>query len=234
MELQVELEQFEGPLDLLLYLIKKNEVDIYDIPITKITEQYLEYLKFMQDKKLDIAGEFFVMAATLIRIKTLMLLPKENADEEIQHIEDPRQELIDKLLEYKKIKELSEKMFQLQEKQSKIFYRGYFSEYEYIKDDYVDLNFSKFFSIYKSSANRIIDKLKYIEVYKDATPIEEIINIILSKIEDSNHLRFFEVIDRTNLSELIVGFMAILELSKLQRIRLIQNILWGEIWLEKV
>ena len=106
MSIPVKLEAFEGPLDLLLHLIDKNKVNIYDIPIVEITEQYLEYIKQMDTKNLEIMSEFLVMAATLVKIKSKMLLPVEESEEE--EAVDPRQELVDRLLEYKMYKYISE------------------------------------------------------------------------------------------------------------------------------
>ena len=109
MTYKVKLDVFEGPLDLLLYLIQKEEVDIYDIPIAKITDQYLEYLELMKLLDLNIAGEFIVMAATLMHIKSKMLLPPDQADEEKPE-EDPRAELVRRLIEYKKFKEAASQL----------------------------------------------------------------------------------------------------------------------------
>ena len=110
MAIPVKLEVFEGPLDLLLFLIEKNKVNIYDIPIVTITEQYMEYVRALQStNNLDIISEFLVMAATLLRIKSKMLLPKVEVEDEEEDI-DPRQELVDRLLEYKKFKYISDEL----------------------------------------------------------------------------------------------------------------------------
>ena len=122
---KVKLEVFEGPLDLLLYLIKKEEVDIYDIPIERITNQYMEYLTLMQMLNLEVAGEFLVMAATLMYIKSRMLLPADQqvTDTEAEEGEDPRWELIRQLVEYKKFKDAALQLGQREEEQSNIFAR---------------------------------------------------------------------------------------------------------------
>src|SRR2546422_4024102 len=122
---KVKLEVFEGPLDLLLYLIKKEEVDIYDIPIERITNQYMEYLTLMQMLNLEVAGEFLVMAATLMYIKSRMLLPSDQqvTDSEAEGGEDPRWELIRQLVEYKKFKDAAVQLGQREEEQSRIFAR---------------------------------------------------------------------------------------------------------------
>src|SRR3989339_1827125 len=110
MKYKVKLEVFEGPLDLLLYLIKKEEIDIYDIPIAKITDQYLEYMEMMKLLDLDIAGEFILMAATLMQIKSKMLLPPDETPQQDIEQEDPRSELVRRLLEYRKFKEAADKL----------------------------------------------------------------------------------------------------------------------------
>ncbi|MGO9244794.1 MAG: segregation and condensation protein A, partial [Verrucomicrobiia bacterium] len=123
---KVKLEVFEGPLDLLLYLIKKEEVDIYDIPIERITNQYMEYLTLMQMLNLEVAGEFLVMAATLMYIKSRMLLPADQqvTDTEAEEGEDPRWELIRQLVEYKKFKDAGLQLGRREEQQANIFSRG--------------------------------------------------------------------------------------------------------------
>ena len=123
MSYKIKLEIFEGPLDLLLYLIKKEEVDIYDIPIAKITDQYLEYLEMMKLLDLDIAGEFIVMAATLMQIKSKMLLPPDETPQEELLEEDPRSELVKRLLEYKKFKEAADALAEKETLASRMYSR---------------------------------------------------------------------------------------------------------------
>ncbi len=127
---RVKLQNFEGPLDLLLFFIKRDELDIYDIPIAKITKEFLEYTQLMRMLDLEVAGEFIVMASTLMHIKVRMLLSKPGEEEEV---EDPRAELVRRLLEYKRYKELAFSFSQMEAEQSNYFYR------EYFKDDAKDL-----------------------------------------------------------------------------------------------
>src|SRR3954468_1595754 len=123
MSINIQLPKFEGPLGLLLYLIRKEEMDIMDINIHEITKQYFEYIKLMKELDLEVAGEFVAMASTLIHIKSRMLLPQYNEEgEEVQ--EDPRKELVQKLLEYKKIKELSQQLYKLPLLGRDVFRRG--------------------------------------------------------------------------------------------------------------
>ncbi|MBI2455184.1 MAG: segregation/condensation protein A, partial [candidate division NC10 bacterium] len=125
MTYQVKLEMFEGPLDLLLHLIREHQLDILDIPMATITDEYLRYLSLMQELDLDVAGEFLLMAATLIHIKSKMLLPPEEAAEgEEAEEEDPRAELVDRLLEYKKFKEAAQTLGVLETEQSRLHGRG--------------------------------------------------------------------------------------------------------------
>jgi segregation and condensation protein A len=124
MPYRVQLQNFEGPLDLLLFLIKKNEVDIYDIPIAEITQQYLAFLQVIEFFDLENAGEFILMAATLMRIKAQMLLPRPALEDE--EIEDPRQELVQRLLEYQKYKEVAEELADFENRQKGFYPRSYF------------------------------------------------------------------------------------------------------------
>ena len=121
MSYKIKLEIFEGPLDLLIYLVKKDHLNIYDIPIAKVTQQYLEYLNLMQLLDLNIAGEFLVMAATLLQIKSKMLLPVDETVQGDQEQEDPRQELVRRLLEYEKFKEIAENLRQREAGQKEVF-----------------------------------------------------------------------------------------------------------------
>ncbi len=123
MSYKIKLELFEGPLDLLLYLVKKDHLNIYDIPIATVTEQYLQYLNLMQLLDLNIAGEFLVMAATLMQIKSKMLLPAEEQTGAEEEQEDPRQELVKRLLEYEKFKEIAESLRKRETDQREVFKR---------------------------------------------------------------------------------------------------------------
>ena len=123
MSYKVRLELFEGPLDLLLYLVKKDHLNIYDIPVSEVTEQYMRYLELMQLLDLNIAGEFLVMAATLLQIKSKMLLPVDETQQEPQEEDDPRAELIKRLLEYEKFKEIAEQLRQRETSQQEVFKR---------------------------------------------------------------------------------------------------------------
>lgn len=124
---KIKLQNFEGPLDLLLFFVRKDELNIYDIPIARITKSYLEYLQLMQDLNLDIASEFILMAATLMRIKVKMMLPKDPVAEEEEEMMDPREELSRRLIEYRQFKEASKSLSELDEYWRQVYRRSYFN-----------------------------------------------------------------------------------------------------------
>jgi segregation and condensation protein A len=233
MPFEVCLEKFEGPLDLLLYLIKREEVDIYDIPIAKITEHYLSLLDQIKGEKVSIAGEFFVMAATLIRIKTQMLLPKQ-ACAELEVIEDPRRRLMIQLLEYQQFKELADTLGRLAHQRSEIFFRSFYPEIQdMMQERQIEFDLNHFLSVFKTVLRKIDDRLDY-EIELEPITIEWKMQEIYDKLQRDNHLRFNQLVMENCLSDLVISFMAILELSKLQRVHLVQNRNFEEIWLEKI
>jgi segregation and condensation protein A len=226
----IKLDRFEGPLDLLLHLIKKEEIDIYDIPIAHITQQYLSYIEMMQMLDLDVAGEFLVMAATLMRIKARMLLPASPVEEEEE--EDPRQELVRRLLEYKRFKEVAESLRGREDDRRLVFERG-FSELVPENED-VELEETTLFDLldaFRQALARVVD-----------APVHEIeaegLDVILRIEEISELLRqkgkvlFSELLEgaRTRI-EIIGTFISILELMRLGRAGAVQRRVFGEIWI---
>lgn len=226
---QFKLGNFEGPLDLLLFLIKKSEVNIYDIPISQITEQYLQFIDYAISINLDNLTEFYLMASTLLYIKSRMLLPVEiNFEDEI---EDPRQELVDRLIEYQKIKKFSELMAKKEEEAEWVIERSKkqhilpFPEDEGLweKIDVWDL-LKTFSSIISSlSSERILD------LYEDVS-INEKISLIQELIENRGEFLFTDLIsNEKSTMDIICAFLAILESVKLKRIVIFQNKLFGDI-----
>ncbi len=233
MLLEVKLDQFEGPMDLLLYLIKREEVDIYDIPIAKITEQYLNYLDEMKKDRISLAGEFFVMAATLIRIKTQMLLPRIQ-DDERANIEDPRSELVLQLLEYQHFKELAEEMHQIARRRGEVFYRTFYPELEtLLKEKFVSLDINQFMRAFQQMANRMQTQPDY-EIELEQRSVEFKIEEVWTCLQKNNHVRFSYLYRPGDARDLVLGFVAILEMARQQRLHLIQNQNFDEIWVEKV
>jgi segregation and condensation protein A len=224
-----KLEKFEGPLDLLLFLIRKAEINIYDIPISAITDQYLSYLKYATRIDLENITEFYLMAATLIWIKSRMLLPVEvNLDEEI---EDPRRDLVEKLIEYQKYKKLSELIAKKEEEAEWVMERKpnqivlpFLDEEVWQSISIWDL-FKTFYSIISSlSAEKTID------LYEEVS-INEKITLIHEYLESSRGQFLFTdlLTGSRSLMELISSFLAVLEMVKAKMIQVFQNRLFGDI-----
>lgn len=220
MSYKIKLEMFEGPLDLLLYLVKKDHLNIYDIPIAKVTEQYLQYINFMQLLDLNIAGEFLVMAATLMQIKSKMLLPAEEGQTEEEQ-EDPRAELIKRLLEYEKFKQIAESLRQKETGQREVFKRP---KVELDKDTFVEREVYFEASIFDlinafSKALKDVPKEVFYEVIKDEFTIEEKIHQILHHLLEVETVKLSDLFNRSkNKLEIIVTFLAILELVRMKEI----------------
>lgn len=231
----VKLEVFEGPLDLLLHLIKKNEVDIYDIPLSIITRQYLEYIKLLKELNLEIAGEFLVMASTLLQIKSKTLLPAP-ADEDAvdEEEEDPRAELVRRLLEYQRYKEAA-----LTLAGRNLLGRDHFArqaphpEAEPARADDEAMEVELFELI--EAFQRILDRVSqesFHEVGADSVTIAERISEILSLLEGKESLLFDDLFPETvSRDYLIATFLAVLELCKLKAIKVVQANRYGAIWL---
>lgn len=225
----VKLEIFEGPLDLLLFLIKKNEIDIYDIPISLITQQYLNYLEMMRNLDLEVAGEFILMAATLIRIKAQMLLPKTE-EEELE--EDPRAELISALLEYKKYKELSAVLKDKEKERSRFFPRSDFSylQSEDEKEDDIDVTLSDLLTAFQKVCRSVPEEIFH-RVKIEEISLDQRIDHILSCLRNREKVKFAELfLDNPIRLVMVVTFIAILELIRLRKIKILQKRSFSEIW----
>ena len=241
MALSVKLEAFEGPLDLLLHLIDKNKIDIYDIPIVEITEQYLDYIKQMQTEDMNIMSEFLVMAATLLDIKCKMLLPAEVNEEGEE--EDPRAELVQKLLEYKMYKYMS---FELKDRQVDAGRNLYKEqtlppEVEQYRQpiDYEelvgDMNLSKLHEIFKSVIKKQEDKIdpirsQYGKIEKDEVNMDAKVLYVEDYIKIHKKFSFRQLLEKQNSKmEVIVTFLVILELMKVGKINIEQEDIFDDI-----
>ncbi len=224
-----KLDHFEGPLDLLLFLIRKNEVNIYEIPIHEITEQYIDYLKYSTKIDLENITEFYVMASTLLYIKSRLLLPVEiNLDDEI---EDPRQELVAKLIDYQKFKKLSELMTEKEKKSEWVLERKKiqkilpFSNEDNLWEEIEIWDLVKSFSHVMKNFNseRIINLYEEVSVNEKVTLINEF-------LEKKEEFYFNELISNPDsIMEIICSFLAILEMAKSSNIVFFQNRLFGDI-----
>jgi segregation and condensation protein A len=213
----VKLTEFEGPLDLLLFFIKRDELDIYDIPISRITREFLDYIHMMQSLDLEVAGDFIVMAAELMQIKVRMLLPKAEGDEEE---EDPRAELVRRLIEYKRYKEMAEKMSAIEDEGRKMFYRRFFhSDPKEItaEDDQEDLKDITLFNLIKAFKTAIdyMPKKVVHEVELMNVTIDEQISFTLDFLRVNGQTTLLRLVRHMNEKiRIIVTLIALLELAK--------------------
>lgn len=232
MSYHVKLEIFEGPLDLLLYFIKRDEINIYDIPIAHITREYMEYLQLMQSLNLHVAGEFILMAAMLMRIKAQMLLPKPEEEEEVE-VEDPRTELVQMLVEYQKYKAASQFLSEMEDAQSR-HYPVNIETLESEKD--LDLFLSNV-TLYElglifAKLMQALPKEKYIEMERVKVTISEQIQFIRSLFYKRQRIRFSELKKHLqNRVEIVVTFLAILEMIKMNELSISQKSLFEDFWL---
>ena len=225
----VRLSMFEGPLDLLLYLIRKEEVSIYDIPIARITEQYLEYLRGMQELDIGVAGEFLVMAATLIHIKTQMLLPRD-PDAVEGAIEDPRKELVYQLLEHQKFKGAANVLHQRAMMEAATFTRPMDSDEE---NPEVSATLFQLFEVFKEVMDRR-RAISEIEIARDEMTMAEKIAEIKLLLETSTDISARSLFERAaSRREMVLIFLSILELVKELVVRLAQPETFGDILISK-
>ena len=231
--LGVRLPVFEGPLDLLLYLIRRDQLDIYDIPIGHITEQYLGMLKLLEVLDLDVAGDFLVMAASLMRLKARMLLPTwpEGEDEDE---EDPRNELVRQLLEYRQFKEAARRLQVKEEERRLLFPRGFIPEVEVDRDTPLEpVSHFLLIDVLKDVLARVGEEFFYRVELEDVT-LEEKMELVLSELAAEGRVLFVDLVSRTpRRVHIVVTFMAILELARLGRIVLAQEAPFSQIWIYK-
>jgi segregation and condensation protein A len=243
MELNVRLEVFEGPLDLLLHLLEKNKVSIYDIPIVEITNQYMDYIREMQRQDLNLMSEFLVMAATLLDIKAKWLLPKEESDEEEET--DPRAELVEQLLQYKLYKYMSMELKDRQLDAGRKLYKGpsipdEVKQYE----EPVDLDeltkgydLNRLHEIFQSVIRKQIDKVdpirsKFGKIEKEEVSVEEKMSYLEKYACEHRSFSFRSLLEKQNSKvELVVTFLAVLELMKIGKIHIVQENLFDEIYI---
>jgi len=228
MTYKIKLDVFEGPLDLLLFLIKKEEVDIYDIPIAKVTEQYLEYLELMKLLDLNIAGEFLVMAATLMHIKSRMLLPPEELVDQEEEEADPRTELVRRLLEYKKFKEVASELGK-RELTERNTYTRKLPETEDDKEAFFEASLFDLISAFSTVLNKL-PKEVFHEIIKDEFTVEQKIHDIFHMLIDQPILYFTQLFKNSKSKmEVIATFLAVLELIRLKEVVVRQQSAFSEI-----
>ncbi len=230
----VKLGSFEGPLDLLIHLIRKNEVNIYDIPIALITDQYLQYLGLMQELNLDVAGEFLVMAATLIHIKSRMLIPRPTPEVEGEGLEeeDPREALVRRLLEHQKFKAAAELLHERQTLRSAQFPRPDAAVADVAGEDYepeLEVDLFSLLSAFRGVLERAKSRPKVV-LPPEQMSIEDRIDQLLNRLSETEAVGFEELFaDAHSRADLIVTFLALLEMIRLKLIRVFQSGAFGPI-----
>jgi len=233
MTYRIKLDIFEGPFDLLLFLIKKNEVDIYDIPISEITAQFLEYVELIKMLDLEIAGEFIEMVAILMNIKARMLLPLPVGISE-EEVEDPRTELVQRLIEYQRFKLAAGDLGDLEEKKRLIYHRQYFpdlsAKVEVSAEEFLqDVSLFGLLLAFKKALDNM-PKVTYHEVRRIEVTIEQQIQFIFQHLQHKSMLLFSELVE--GIKEriiIIVTFVALLEMIKAKRILVSQSDLFDDI-----
>lgn len=240
MSYQITIDSFQGPLDLLLHLIEKNKLNIYDIPISQITDQYMDYIKEWKELNLDVASEFLVMASSLLELKSRELLPKNKEVEDQEELGDPRQELIEKLIEYKKYKNIS-LYFKSQESiEKKVLYKDpeYFPEFEEINkriDIELDLLCIAFKNILLKQDLLRKESDLFHEIKADTYTVQEKMKELLEQFTKFKSIKFSRLFTYCNSkNELITTFLALLELAKLKSIRIIQDNLFDDFIICKI
>lgn len=232
MSTRVQLDIFEGPLDLLLHLIKKNEVNITDIPIATITEQYLAALELMESLSLDVAGEFLVMAATLIHIKSRMLLPAGDDEPDEDQGIDPRDELVRRLLEYQRYKEAAGELEQREMLTRDVFIRSATPSEEVGPRGFREVSIFELLAALK----RVIDRLPKDSVHEvtlEKITVREKMTLLLDKLRTQGSVLFEALFSEVKTRmEVVVTFLAMLELVKVRAIRIYQDELAGPIMIE--
>lgn len=235
---RIKLTDFEGPLDLLLFFIKRDELDIYNIPIAKITKEFLEYLQYLEQLDLDVAGEFIVMAATLMQIKAQMLLPRPEGEEEEEF--DPRAELVKRLLEYKRWKEMALELERKQEMMRGISYRGNFEHdpKEMIQESdenlLRDVTLFDLIAAFQYAVNKMPRKFVH-EIQKLNVSVDEQIEFIQSLFKEKDQVTFFEIVSTmVEKIRIVVTFLAILELMKTRVIAISQFEPYADITIVKL
>lgn len=245
MSIEIKLEAFEGPLDLLLHLISKDEVDIYDIPIVSITHQYLEIIKDIDQMDMDFATEFILMAATLLEIKSKMLLPEKQEMDQFDYVvDDPRQELVKRLVEYKKFKDMANLLREKEGILDEVIFREQDDLSVYVRNVPTEiLNQSMDQSLLIEAMKRLVQKMnrfdearqKYFKgIKRDLFTVEDKISRVRGRLEFEDSFEFNMLFDEyITKEEVVVTFLALLELLKLKEINITQEALFGEIYIQK-
>jgi segregation and condensation protein A len=229
-ELKLKLGEFAGPLDLLLYLIRREEANIFDIPIARITDEYLRYIKLLEKFDVAVAAEFLVMAATLIEIKSRMLLPQEPSEEGVEDAEDPRKILVDQLLEHQKFKNAAEMLWSRATVEQAVYTRGQIETDE--NNPEVSATIFDLFERFQQILERRKEEIK-MEIRREEMSLQEMIDRMKSRLQKEKKLNVLEMFEQMQTrNELVLAFISILEIVRTEGVRLMQKKTFGDIILE--
>lgn len=231
-ELRLQLGAFAGPLDLLLYLIKQEQANIFDIPIARITDEYLKYIRLMKTLDISVAGDFLVMAATLIEIKSKMLLPKEISEEAEEEMEDPREMLVRQLLEHQKFKNAAQMLYERTTVEQAVFARGKIESDE----NNAETNATVFdlLGVFQKILARHKEEVQ-MEIEREEVSLAEMLKNLKRRVFEEKELsllKFFE--EMRSRREVVTAFFAILEIVRTESIKLTQSATFGDIILRKI
>jgi len=230
--MRLHLDRFEGPLEVLLYLIKSQEIDIFDIPISIITDQYLAFIELMHEENLEVAGDYLVLAATLIQIKSKMLIPDDidEDDEEIDE-EDPRLELVEKLIAYRKYRDVAARLSTLEEERANWYTRNVKPKIEAVDDDneYLEVSLYDLIQAFKTSIRYLAEDVSHV-VEGENCSVDEKIEHLQRMLDVNESIAWTDIFKEcANRIELVCSFLAILELCRMGAIRAHQHTTYGDI-----
>ena len=232
-ELKVKLGEFAGPLDLLLFLIKQEQANIFDIPIAQITDEYLKYIRLMKSLDISVAADFLVMAATLIEIKSKMLLPRDPlAPGQEEELEDPRKELVDQLLEYERYKSAAQMLYERSTVEQAVFKRGSIESDE----NNAEINATVFdlLNVFQKIVARHKDQVQ-LEIEREEISLADMIKALKKRIFEEAELSILAWFEEMhNRRELVTAFIAVLEIVRTDHIKLVQKQTFGDIFLKRV
>lgn len=226
-ELKIKLGEFAGPLDLMLFLIKQEQANIFDIPIARITDEYLKYIRLMKSLDIAVAGDFLVMAATLIEIKSKMLLPRLPSDQGEEEIDDPRRELVDRLLEYEKFKSAAQMLYERTTVEQAVFTRGKIESDE--NNAEISAGVFDLLTVFQKIVARRKDEIK-LEIEREEISLAEMIKTLKTLLADGHPISLLEFFERFETRrELVTAFIAVLEIVRTENVRLTQKKTFGDV-----
>ncbi len=230
-ELKLTLGSFAGPLDLLLYLIKQEQANIFEIPIAKITDEYVKYIRLMEKLDISVAGDFLVMAATLIEIKSKMLLPKEIIEENDEDGDDPLKELVNRLVEYERFKNAAQMLWEKSTVENSIFPRGKIETDE--NNSEINVGVFDLLNVFQKILARHKEEIT-MEIEREEMSLSEMLSKLKQSLKMNKTFNVTEFFEQTHSKrELVLAFMAILEIVRTEAVKLLQESIFGEIILKR-